>query len=325
MVTFVTGLAYFVLALAAAAAFILFVAGRFIGGILDDGSAPAPDSPLTRRFGRWINGAGDNGQRAAGTILIAVALIAMALAGLRWYRLGKDEMVFVLSAVTAGIMFFYLSANEEEKKSRGIQTSWLLTIAWVGFILVNVFVANNAEWFPARLKTVQVEQRAEMVIPTPTGTVLSVPEIFGPAWETYLTSNKTEIEPGLALNLATGGFELRWNDQAQRYEMRSTRIMPRTELARGEYRRAEDIRLAQKAAALDAKETDIVQAKRAERLEAGKIPLLARFSAKEIAFVALLILVGLGLMAYTHEEKKVEAKPEEKKPTDPKAAAPKAA
>lgn len=319
---------YVLLGLVAAAAFLLFVAGRFIGGVLDDTKAdadgnrpPLPnDAGYLAKFGRWINESADNAQRAAGTILIAVALIALAMSGLRWYKLDKDGIVFVLSAVTAGIMFFYLSANDEEKKARGIQASWLLSIAWVGFILINALLANNAEWFPVQIKEITVAERKELVIPTPTGTILSVPEILGPAWETYLTDKKDVLKPELALNLATGGFDMRWSKEVGRYEMRSNRIAFRTELARGEYRRAEDIRLTQKALSLDVRETDIIQSKRAERLEKGKVPLISRFSTKEIVFLVAVLLVALSLLAYGHEEKK-----DDKKPADPKPAAPKAA
>ena len=227
---------YVILGLAAAAAFLLFVAGRAIGGKLDDGKPPAGGAPPSagKQVGQWINGLGDDLQRAMASVLIVLGMIVAGIAGIRWNRSDADALVFILAVMTAGWMAFYLCASEVQKKARGMLVSSVLTATWIGFVLINVFIGNNPKWFPVRLHAIQIEQVEEKAIPTPNGTFLSVPELFGEMWETYLTTNKMGIEPDLSLNLETRVYEMRWNEEGKRYEIRAKRMLPRFTLARGE-------------------------------------------------------------------------------------------
>lgn len=350
-------LLYVTATLAALVSLMLFLFGRLFGGVLDPDAAAAarisdeeararavqalaaPTTPVGK-IGRFLNAMGDNLQRASGLAFFFSALAIAAFAGVMVWTEGRHLFILVVAILAAGNMLYYLSAEPAQRAKRAIVVSTMLTVIAVGAILIQVGFKNNAEWYTPQVitKTVTVGAGKDVLTEnvkaatTPNATYLDLQKVVGGDGDRAEVSvERTHLVCLVGFNSDLAGYETRCDKGV--LKMRAQRAKPHSfNLARGEYNTLEELvlareedRIAALALKLDVKETKAVLAKRAERLEAGKIPLLARFSTKEIAFVAFLILVGFGLLAYTHEEKKPEAKPEEKKPTDPKAAAPKAA
>lgn len=245
---------FFILSfIAGTGAFLLFAAGRLVGGSLDSDGAHvydidykdtvaiqkalqgiAPPDGFLQRIGRWINTLGDRVQEIGALALVIIAAIVVLVAGTQWYKDGTHSVVLVFSLFVAGSTLFYLMADLPERKKRAMFTSTIITISAVGVVLVNVLLANNAAWFQVKVVTVE----GEKVIPTPNGTIVSVPELFGPAWTSYLDNNQATIQNCGALNVVSGNFELRQTGEGQNAicEMRSTRLgVRRGNLARGEY------------------------------------------------------------------------------------------
>lgn len=249
------------LALIALGAFVLFSIGRFIGGILDNASAHVAEesTPATRRaamaaittaagdawekIGRFLNGMGDNLQRTTGTIILVVAIIAAVFAQMAWVETGYESTILVTSLFAGGSMLFYLSAKEATRRRRARFVSMMLSLGAVGVVLVNILVGNNAHWYPVTVTTVA----GESVIPTPNGTILSATEFLGPAWKVYVRAGSRELENCNGLNLPIGGYEMRWNEEGMRCEMRTAKFaLRRFTWARGEYTSVEAMHAARK-------------------------------------------------------------------------------
>lgn len=333
-------------AVAALVSLVLFLFGRLFGGTLDpEGSAAsritddreraaaintlAAPAGWGGRVGRVLNAMGDNLQRASGLAFFFATLVAAVFGGILWWQEGKHLFLASVSAIAAAQMLYYLSAPME-KRAKLVST--LLTISVLGAAVLQVAFQNNAAWYRPQIivahATIHGQTEDFPVLTTPNGTFLDLEHLVGgdanrvkgkqdDGTSAYLATCLPQSNPDLA------GYETRCNDGY--LELRAQRAKPHgTNLAAAEFSSVAEVGLARRDATLALTEREIVQQKRAERLEAGKIPFLARFSAKEFAFLALVLLLAVGLLAYGYEEKKPEAKPEEKKDV-PKPAAPKAA
>lgn len=326
--TFLLFLIYGAATVASLISLVLFLFGRLFGGVLDPDGAPAsrisdeerraaavqalaaPATPVGR-IGRFLNAMGDNLQRAAGLAFFFFTLVIAAFAGIKVWTEGNHLFILVVAILAAGNMLYYLSAEPAERAKRAIVVSTLMTLIAVLAIGIQVGFKNNTEWYTPQIitKSVVVGEGKDVLmedviaVTTPNGTYLDLQKLVGGdagRVQTQVELVHLACLPGANPDLA--GYETRC--KMSLLQLRAQRAKPHLfNLAAGEYSSLEDLVLARQqdqltvtSATLDARETAVVQQKRAERLEAGKVPLLSRFSNKEIAILLLVLAIAVTLI-----------------------------
>ncbi len=343
-------------AVAAPVSLVLFLFGRLFGGTLDPvgseasriaddreraaaiNALPAP-AGWSGRVGRVLNALGDNLQRASGLAFFFATLVAAVFGGILWWQEGKHLFVAAVSAVAAAQMLYYLSAPMAEREKRAKLVSTLLTFSVLGAVVLQVAFQNNAAWYRPQVIVAHATIRGQTedfpVLTTPNGTFLDLERLVGgdanrvrgkkdDGTSAYLAMCLPQSNPDLA------GYEARCNDGY--LELRAQRGKPHgANLAAAEFSSVAEIGLARRDARLAETEREIVQQKKAERLEAGKIPLTttlaSKFPIKTLAVIALALFVALLLIRLGFAEKAASSftiTVNDKK-DDPKPAAPKAA